>query len=344
VARMYGKMALAAMRWTLWVTLGIALALGAGSCKRQAREESRGGDKQFSYKADGVDLRMTVRATEISMAGLVEIVFIITRPSDMDVAIAQSEDWRGELGLYAQVEEPGRIRDGGKRIVCKMAYSLEPQQPGDFVVEGIKIDYWHTHRPLQRQSIMTEPFSVQVYSLLTGTAAQDPNSADILDIEGPWAPQEGNSYGMLVVLGVILVAIILGCLFKRRPRKELPKQAVEMTPRPGEHALAELMNLRDARLCEQGRFDRFFVRLSDIMRQYIGARFSHSAVSQTTEELLTAISLEQRLNQTHGEVLGDFLKKCDEVKFAGIAVPTDLARTSSEDCRCFIKKTMEVQA
>jgi hypothetical protein len=25
-------------------------------------------------------------------------------------------------------------------------------------------------------------------------------------------------------------------------------------------------------------------------------------------------------------------------------VPTDLARTSSEDCRCFIKKTMEVQA
>lgn len=341
---MYGKMALSAMRWHVWVTLGIALALGAGSCKRQAREASREGDTHFSYKADGVDLRMIVRATEISMAGLVEIVFTITRPSDMDVAIAQSEAWRGELGLYAQVEEPGRIRDGGKRIVSKTAYSLEPQEPGDFVVGGIKIDYWHTHRPLQRQSIMTEPLSVQVYSLLADTAAQDPHSLDILDIEGPWAIQEGNAYGMPVVLGVTLVAIVLGCLFKRRPRKEPTKQAVEMTLRPGEHALAELMSLRDAKLCEPGHLDRFFVRLSDIMRQYIGARFSYPAVSQTTEELLRAISLEQRLDKAHGEVLGDLLKKCDEVKFAGMAVPTDLARTSCEDCRRFIKKTMEVTA
>jgi len=335
---------LGAVRLAVLATLGIALALGAGSCKRQGREESKAFDKQFSYTAEGVDLRMTVRGTEISMAGLLEIGFVITRPSDMDVAIAESEDWRGELGLYAQVEEPGRIRDGGKRIAWKVVYSLEPQRAGEFVVDGIKIDYWPTQRPNQRQSIRTEPFSVQVYSLLTGTAGEDPNSADILDIEGPWVTQQNTPHGTLITLGVILGAIALLCFFKRGVQKEATEPAVERAPRPGEHALAELMKLRDARLCEQGRFDRFFVRLSDIMRQYIGARFSHPAVSQTTEELLTAISLEQRFNRTRGEVLGDFLKKCDEVKFAGIAVPIDLARTSCEDCRCFIEKTMEVQA
>jgi hypothetical protein len=338
---MYVKTALAAIHWVVLATLGIVLGLGLGSCKPEAREGSNAFDKAFSHKAEGVDLNMTVRGTDISLAGLVEIVFDITHASDMDVAIAESDDWQGELGLYAQVAEPGRIIDGGKRIVRSVVYSLEPQRPGDYEVDKIKIDYWHTDQPLLRESIRTEAFSVHVYSLLTEMAAGDANSADILDIEGPWVPQEKKSYGAVLIMGVVLCACVLMWYFSRETRKEVVEQMVEMTPRPGERALADLKTLLDERLCEQGLLGRFFVRLSDIMRQYIASRFNCPVVSQTTEEFLTAISRDEVFDKAHKEMLRGFLTQCDEVKFAGIVVRTEVAQASSENCRCLIVTSME---
>jgi len=311
------------------------------SCRRQAPDESEGFRQAFSYQADGIDLSMTVCGTDISVAGLVEIVFEMTYPKDMDIDIAESADWRGEFELYAQTDAPGKLIDGGKRIARKLLYSLEPPRAGDYEVDEIKIDYWHTAQPLHRQRISTEAFSVRVHSLLARMAGADANSADILDIEGPWTPRQGKPYGALLWTGLVLCACILVWQFRRKPRKEAVGSALESLPSPGERALADLKTLLAERLCEQGLFDRFCVRLSDIMRLYIEARFSCTVLSQTTEEFLTAAAGNELFDQVHKEMLDAFLRQCDEWKFAGLAARVESVQASCEDCRCFIVNTME---
>jgi hypothetical protein len=338
---MHVRMVLPVIRWGMLVALGLALGLGLCSCKSEAEHESKGLNKVFSYQADGIDISMTVRGTDISVAGLVEIVFEVTHPSDVELVIAESDDWCGELELYAQIAAPGKLIEGGKRIARTLRYSLEPPRAGDYEVDEIKIDYWHTTQALRRQRISTEAFTVQVHSLLADMVGADANSADILDIEGPWLPQENKSYGPLLVTGVVMCGGILIWHFKRKTGKEAVESVPERGPSPGERALVDLKTLLAERLCEQALFDPFYVRLSDIMRQYIEARFNCPVLSQTTEEFLTAMAGNELFDQAHKEILGAFLRESDEWKFAGIGVRTELIQASMENCRGFITRTME---
>ncbi|MCH7916717.1 MAG: hypothetical protein IIC50_01885 [Planctomycetes bacterium] len=337
---MHAKTVLVLTHWGILAAIGAALGLGICSCKREARQGPRRFDEEFSYKAEGIDLTLTVRGTEISLAGLVELVFEIKHASDVEVEIAQIEGWRGEFELYALVEEPGRMIDGGRGIIRRVVYSLEPQRAGDYLIDKIKVDYWHTDRPLLRDSMVMEPFSVQVYSLVYSLVGENTNAADILDIEGPWIPKESKHYWGLAAL----VAVVCGCglvwFFRREKLEEVIEQEVETAPAAGEIAMRELTKLLDERLYARGLFDPFFVRLSDIVRQYIESKFDCPVLSQTTEEFLTAISQEDVFDKEQKKMLGRFLTQCDRVKFAGIAVSPEFARVSGENCKCFIMTTM----
>ena len=326
---------------TVLAAIGITLGLGICSCRHEAREAPRGFDEAFSYRAEGVDLTMTVRGTEIGLAGLVELVFEIKHSSDVEVEIAQIEGWRDEFELYALVEEPGRLIDCGRRIIRRIVYSLEPPLAGEYRVDKIRVDYWHTDQPLLRESMVMEPFSVRVTSLVSSMVGENTNAADILDIEGPWIPKEKRHYWRLAALVAVLSGCVLIWFFRREKPEEMVEQEAETAPGAGEIAMHDLTKLLDERLWAKGLFDPFFVRLSDIVRQYIQSRFDCPVVSQTTEEFLTAISQEEVFDREQKKMLGGFFTQWDRVKYAGIEVSPEAAHVSGENCKCFITTTME---
>ena len=61
----------------------------------------------------------------------------------------------------------------------------------------------------------------------------------------------------------------------------------------------------------------FFVELSDIVRQYLEARFDLRAPELTTEEFMETVIDSPDLSRDHQTLLRDFLKQADLVKFAG---------------------------
>ncbi len=164
-------------------TFVLWLALGLCACRRPEQDSTNPPDKTFVYRVEGVTLGMTIHGTNIPVAGLVEITLNLTHDSDMDVAVADSAHWRDAFELQAHSSEPGRLIDNGRRVVRTLTYALEPIRAGHFEVTAITVDYWPTRRPLHRQRFMTEPFAVQVTSLLADMAGGDANSADIL-----WEP------------------------------------------------------------------------------------------------------------------------------------------------------------
>jgi hypothetical protein len=60
----------------------------------------------------------------------------------------------------------------------------------------------------------------------------------------------------------------------------------------------------------------FCILVSDILRQYLEERFDFAAPERTTEEFLLELRATPRLTEKQKDILGDFLQRCDLVKFA----------------------------
>ena len=107
-----------------------------------------------------------------------------------------------------------------------------------------------------------------------------------------------------------LVAVLYRLINRRR-------RVPAVAPRPvHEVALEALAKLHAARLLEAGRHEEFYVRLSDIVRTYLEARFHLRAPEMTTEEFLQAAQRDPQLTPPQRSLLGTFLSEADLVKFA----------------------------
>ena len=80
-------------------------------------------------------------------------------------------------------------------------------------------------------------------------------------------------------------------------------------------ALAELDDLQEE-LQGGARIDAFYVRLSAILRRYLGWRFGLRALMQTTEEFLAGPPGAERVLAPYRAVLANLLASFDLVKFA----------------------------
>ena len=116
----------------------------------------------------------------------------------------------------------------------------------------------------------------------------------------------------LIRIGIVLV--LAGLLWlgwwlwqKRRPQGE----TVALVPadQRARERLAQALALID-------QPERFCTVVSEITRTYLEERFGLRAPDQTTEEFLAELPRSIVLDLRHKQFLGDFLTRCDLVKFA----------------------------
>ncbi len=115
-----------------------------------------------------------------------------------------------------------------------------------------------------------------------------------------------------VLIGLVLaLAIWLGWRAWRRRRRATSRVSVIMIP---PHVRAR-DRLREA-LGLIGQPKPFCVAISLALRVYLEERFQLRAPERTTEEFLEELRLSPRLSLGQKESLGEFLTRCDLVKFA----------------------------
>jgi hypothetical protein len=125
-----------------------------------------------------------------------------------------------------------------------------------------------------------------------------------LEIPNPWLYVW---WGLgLLVLGTLLAWAIVRWLSKR---KEAPLQ-----PFVPAHVRAK-QRLREA-LALIAKPREFCIAVSDAVRWYLEERFNFRAPERTTEEFLHELQSTDLLSSAQKESLGEFLKRCDLVKFA----------------------------
>jgi hypothetical protein len=111
---------------------------------------------------------------------------------------------------------------------------------------------------------------------------------------------------------VVVIGLVLGVRrWRGRPARVRPPKA----GRPAyEEALEALEKLKALLAPEQSR--QYGIESSTIIRRYIEARFGIQAPFQATEEFLLAASQSAVLEARQRELLAEYLKKCDLMKFA----------------------------
>ena len=164
-------------------------------------------------------------------------------------------------------------------------------------------------------------------------------SEDIRDIRGP--RNISPTWLVPALLAGAVALAIAGYAAWRKKRRPVPR-----TLEPFEIALQRLEEIRT--LLDPSSVREFSIAISDIVRQYIEARFKVTATHRTTEEFLHDLlaasneSLAAQRNDTlaaHRNLLEAFLNQCDLAKFAGVSLSRQILESLHESARRFVIET-----
>jgi Domain of unknown function (DUF4381) len=261
------------------------------------------------HGAGGVRLTMAVDRREIAIDGRVRITLQLEMPADRLAALPELPDRFGPFAVVSQ--SPAESTSSGGAVQLRRAFELEPEGVGELILPPLVVAV----RDRQGDDdaiteIRTDPVSVTV----TSVVPERVDYTEPKDIAPPLSlPRPGWPTEVWLLLAVIAGAIVLGLLAWRRRRGRAPA----VRPQPAHLlALAELDRLQQAALGGEERVEAFYVRLSAILRRYLGWRYGLRALMQTTDEFVAGLSGAEGALAPYRPVLGALLANFDLVKFA----------------------------
>ncbi len=148
---------------------------------------------------------------------------------------------------------------------------------------------------------------------------------------------------LLIYLGSLIFPPMakLWLALKRLAHIDDPGQAPPPPP-AHEWAYAQIDRLMAEDLLRKGRVQRFYYRISDIVRGYVERRFDVSAPEMTTEEFLAVAAKDKRFEHDQQASLSEFLAACDTVKYAGQIPQIDQGDVVTEAAKQFVDHTRKL--
>jgi hypothetical protein len=166
--------------------------------------------------------------------------------------------------------------------------------------------------------VRTVPVPVTIRSVLTG-GREDTDLADLKPVAS-LEPEFGPFLAAaLIVLGLLLLSGAGWWLHRRfgdrLSRVEMPADPFQRMP-PHVWAYAQLQQLLEKRLGEDGRIDLFYEELSRVLKLYLSGRYRIDLMERTTVEAMPLLS---QAGVAREPVFSTrtLLETCDQVKFAG---------------------------
>lgn len=301
----------------------------------------------------------------LSFLFLICAVFALAQDLPAEEETKQEEP-KNEIATFASYQEVNApvsfATPFNITIDLDQAATLQPSEQEDF--EIVKVD---TKKP--KQIVLTVvPFNLGISTFTAalidsnGTAFDMPplpveiskvktkyGAQPLLDIREPKTAPYWLIYLFLLLLIILAIIYFIYRMEKRKKQVKKLKIAnpyLDETKTPEEVALAQIDSLLLKDLWESGQYKLFYIYLTDILRDYLTARFKFEAHKFTTKDLLKYIKKRQDFKSDLISPLEIFLKSSDFVKFAK-AVPTiDQREKNISDLRLVIKgnaKPVETQ-
>ena len=137
----------------------------------------------------------------------------------------------------------------------------------------------------------------------------------------PWVIFAGAALG-LIILGLI------GWWIWRRAHRPKPVQS------PRSRALQSLLRISGE--METLSPYQFSIRVSDILRRYVTEQYRLPVTHQTSVEFLAALAKTSPFSEDEKSLLGDFLNRCDLIKFARYDATSQDSQRLLEEAKQFV--------
>jgi len=312
--------------WAPWFGLALALATAIS-----ARAEDGGAADKPDPDAPTVAARVDKAEAHVGDPVKLEVVAIaksavpVNLPSTLEL---------GPFSLLDRQEAEQNLGDGRIRRVFTL--SIAAYEPGAKEVPPIEVTYLGPRGDVR--TARTLPVAVKIGSL----TANEPEPA-LKDAAPPVSVVEENLWpaylaGGLVAagLGALLAIAVFRRLRARRGDRPGPP------PRPAhEVALERLDRLGAYGFLENADNRPFYFAVSEVIREYLGARFGFDSLELTTDELIAQLRRHSGREIVVGEIQG-WLSACDLVKFAKISPSAAEARGALESAIRIVTTTRPV--
>jgi hypothetical protein len=258
------------------------------------------------------------------------------QPLAMELGIEAADGASFEVPLLGKAIGPFDVlsstrqssQSGGVRRAT-LAFTVLTLDSGDVTMPAIPVAF--TRADGTRATLDAGPATITVTSLIAGPF--DPSA--IRDIKGPVTIDVGWAWWWIVAACAAgaMAALAAVTLWRNRARRSA-------APVPAhEWALAELESLERDALPESGQTHAHWVRLSDIVREYVERRFDLHAPDRTTPEFLDEARTSASISESHRALLAQFLRMADMVKFAGMRPTVADCRSALDTARLFVRDT-----
>ncbi len=328
------KMNLRKKRFLFYTFTACALILGCAGCEKDAQRS--GEKKEFEidkpYERGPLSVHVRLDKDKINIAETVLLELEATIEPGYEVQMPKVEQVYENFGIV-DWDNLGDRLDEDNNVVRSYRYRLEPFVSGNFSIPAFTFEFRDVNSVEEKKyELTTEPIEIEVASLL----GEQRENLVIADIEDVVEMPEKASLWWVWAMGVIAVVGVGSWLYLRRKGYT---ELVRIFKPAHEIAYERLKVLVAEDLIKAGKIKEFYERISDILRHYIEHRFELRAPERTTEEFLTELAVTDVLAETDKQLLGEFLKHCDLVKFAKHEPATEQIQKTFDSVKEFIEKT-----
>jgi hypothetical protein len=243
-----------------------------------------------------------------------------------------------DLGTFSLLgrDETNEQNLGDGRIRREFVLRVAAYEPGAAELPAIDVTYLGPHGEVK--TVRTAPIALKIGSLI----ANEPEPA-LKDAATPVSVMEENRVPLYVAgallaagLGALITFFVVRKLRARRGERPGPP------PRPAhEIALERLDRLGAYGFLEDADNRPFYFSVSEVIRDYLGARYGFDSLEMTTDELV------EELKRHAGRDLAGFmlseiqgwLSACDLVKFAKVSPTAGEARGALESAIRIVTST-----
>jgi hypothetical protein len=231
-----------------------------------------------------------------------------------------------DLGAFSVLSrEEGAVQNlGDGRARREFVLVVAAYEPGDAELPAIDVTYLDARGEVK--TVRTEPVAIKIASLL----ANEPEPT-LKEGTKTVSVMEENRVPLYVGGGVLAAALgaLVTFLIVRKLRMR-PGERPGPPPRPAhEIALERLDRVGAYGFLENADNRPFYFAVSEIIRDYLGARYGFDSLEMTTDELVD--ELRRRAGRELGlSEVGGWLAACDLVKFAKVSPSVAEARGTLE--------------
>ncbi|MCH7548089.1 MAG: hypothetical protein IH969_00890 [Candidatus Krumholzibacteriota bacterium] len=278
---------------------------------------------RIEFDRDGIiSLSTRAVADSVTVGQRFHVVHTILYPDTLKMMPLEEIDTGNcRVVTWNQSEEPtedGRIR--GLLELVVMTLDLEAA-----ALPAIAIDFETPGADTLR--VFTTEIDVPVRMLTA-------QSKDLAPLKEQWEAPRSWIFEIGAVIAALALVALAWWLWRRRSRRDVEEEKVPRLP-ADYVALTELTRIEAMGLPDRGEHKKYYTLVIDVVRLYLGERFTVDTMDRTTSELVSDL----RIRNIDVDNLEDLLEHADLVKFARVVPPRAEEDAALQTARGIIRTT-----